>query len=90
MSQDDIAAERGLTVAEVAARYRVGEDKVRTWIRRGELRAVNTASRLSGRPRWVITPAALAELEAQRGHGGASALPKRPRRARRQQRDYYP
>jgi transposase len=47
---DSISA-RGLTVADVAARYRVGEDKVRLWIRRGELAAINTAATLCGKPR---------------------------------------
>jgi excisionase family DNA binding protein len=32
---------RGLTVREVARRYRVCKDKVLGWIRRGELIAVN-------------------------------------------------
>jgi excisionase family DNA binding protein len=41
---------RGLTVREVARRYRVSPDKVRAWIRRGELAAVNTASTLCGKP----------------------------------------
>jgi excisionase family DNA binding protein len=50
----------GMTVREVARRYRVGEDKVRGWIQRGEMRAVNTAATLCGRPRWVVLPADLA------------------------------
>ena len=53
------STQAGLTVADVARRYRVGEDKVRGWIARGELRAVNTATVLCGRPRWVISPDAL-------------------------------
>src|SRR5262249_18503933 len=44
----------GLTVRDVARRYRVGEDKVRTWIARGELKAINTAAALCGRPRWIV------------------------------------
>jgi hypothetical protein len=46
----------GLTVRDVARRYRVGEDKVRGWIARGELAAINTATVMCGRPRWVIPP----------------------------------
>jgi hypothetical protein len=34
----------GLTVREFALRYRVGEDKVRGWITRGEVTAINTAA----------------------------------------------
>jgi transposase len=78
----------GLTVHDVARRYRVGEDKVRNWITRGELRAVNTATTLCGRPRWVIPPEALAEFEARRS--GAQVSEPRPRRRRVQAIDFYP
>jgi hypothetical protein len=71
----------GLTTADVARRYRVGEDKVRSWIGKGELAAINTAALLSGRPRWVITAEALAEFERRRS-GGPPAKPA-PRRRRK-------
>ena len=48
------ASARGLTVADVARRYRVGEDKVRAWIRGGELKALNTAMSGCGKPRFVV------------------------------------
>src|SRR5262245_18072506 len=51
---DTPPAARGLTVRDVARRYRVSPDKVRAWITSGELRAVNTATALCGRPRWVV------------------------------------
>lgn len=85
---DESTAPRGLTVAEVARKYRVGEDKVRGWIRRGELRAVNTAGARSARPRFVVPPEAVAEFEARRS---AAAPPKPPRRARKRAAvDYFP
>jgi hypothetical protein len=78
----------GLTVRDVSLRYRVGEDKVRGWIRRGELRAVNTATTLCGKPRWVIPVEALAEFECRRT---ASPPPKPPRRRRCPEMiDFYP
>jgi hypothetical protein len=77
----------GLTVRDVSRRYRVGEDKVRGWIRTGLLEAVNTAATLSGRPRWVILPQALERFEAGRR---ASAPKPRPRRRRRAGIDFYP
>lgn len=46
----------GMTPREVARRYRVSPDKARAWIRKGELRAVNTATGLGGKPRWVVLP----------------------------------
>jgi transposase len=78
----------GLTVREVARRYRVGEDKVRRWIARGELAAINTAAALCGRPRWVVTPEALAAFERRR----TPAPPPEKRRPRRRQDevDYFP
>lgn len=78
---------RGLTVRDVAARLRVGTSKVRAWIARGQLAALNTADVVCGRPRWVVTPEALAEFEARR----SSAPPPKPARRRRLAvRDYYP
>jgi hypothetical protein len=78
----------GLTVADVARRYRVSPDKIRSFIRRGELVAINTATALCGRPRFVIMPEALAEFERQRLAGPP------PKPARRKKRtalvDYYP
>ncbi len=78
----------GLTVADVARRLRVGEDKVRNWITKGELRAINTAAALCGKPRYVVTPEALAEFENRR----AAAPPPKPQRRRREQAaiDYFP
>src|SRR5437667_12869674 len=66
----------GLTVRDLARRYRVGADKVRSWIARGELAAINTAATLCGRPRWVVTADTLAEFERRRT-GGPPAKPAR-------------
>jgi transposase len=78
----------GLTVRDLARRYRVGGDKVRGWIERGELRAINTSATLCGRPRWVIPPEALKEFETRR-NGGPLPQPAR-RRKPRDLVDYYP
>jgi hypothetical protein len=78
----------GLTVREVARRYRVGEDKVRAWIRVGHLAALNTATALCGKPRWVVLPDALAAFEQGRSAGRAP-VPAR-RRKRTTAVDYYP
>lgn len=80
---------RGLTVADVARRYRVSEDKVRSWIARGELKATNTATNLSGRPRWVISPDALVELERRRA-GGPVPTTKKRKRKNTYEVDYFP
>jgi transposase len=78
----------GLTVADVARRYRVSPDKIRAWIRRGELRAINTADALSGKPRFVVTTDALAEFEKRRT---TTPTPKPQRRKRQPQLiDFYP
>jgi hypothetical protein len=78
----------GLTVADVALRYRVSPDKVRAWIARGELAAVNTSAVLSGRPRWVITAEALGDFEKRRAGGPPPTPPRRRRRPA--QIDFYP
>ena len=68
------------TVADLAHRWRVGEDKVRTFLRRGELIGVNVATDRAGKPRWRITAESVRAFEERR----SSAPP--PRRGRRQRR----
>jgi len=76
-------------VRDVARRYRVSPDKVRRWIDRGELLAVNTAAALCGRPRWVIPAEALVEFEKGR-RGGPTPKPQRRQRRRVHEIDFYP
>ncbi len=79
---------RGLTVADVAKRYRVGEDKVRAWIKSGLLKAVNTQDVACGKPRFVVLPEALTEFERTRS---PAPFPKVPRRRRPTgQIDFFP
>jgi hypothetical protein len=78
----------GLTVRDAAARYRVSPDKIRSWIRRGELVAINTADGKCRKPRFVIPPEALERFERGRQAG---APPKPQRRTKRQAAiDYFP
>lgn len=77
---------RALTVAEVAQHYRVSPDKVRAWIGRGELVAVNVAASLCGKAQLRVTPEALAAFERKR----AAGTPPSPRRRKRTvQVDYF-
>ncbi len=69
----------GCTPSELARRYGVSPDKVLAWIRAGELRAVNVATRCTGRPRYVILPEAISAFEAAR----SVAPPPRVARKRR-------
>jgi excisionase family DNA binding protein len=79
----------GLTTQDIARRFRVSEEKVRRWIHNGELRAINTATVLSGRPRWVIPPEALTEFEQRRAGGPAPKLQRRRKRPKAGFVDYY-
>lgn len=69
LSPQDIATSRGINVL-----------KPLTWIKTGELRAVNMATKPGGLPRWRIAPADLEAFDAAR-----AAVPQAPvtRRARR-------
>lgn len=78
-----------LTVRDVAKRYRCSPDKIRLFIARGELAAVNIATALCGRPRWVITTEALADFEKRRA-GGPPPKPARRKRKPTGLVDYYP
>ncbi len=80
--------QHGLTVREVAARFRVGKTRIHEWIRSGQLSAINTAPIRSSRPRWVILPDALAAFE--RGRQGGAPAPQPQRRRRPAVKDYFP
>lgn len=55
-----------LTPPEVARLFRISVGKVMTWIRNGELRAVNIAMRPGGRSRYRIDRADIADFELRR------------------------
>jgi hypothetical protein len=79
--------QRGLTVSDVARLFRVRRDRVRLWIERGELKALNTADPLHA-PRFVILPHHLEEFERRR-----AATPAKPTTRRKRQqagKDYFP
>lgn len=73
----------GLTTPEVARALRVSADKVRAWIRRGELGAINTGT--VDRPRFVVLPRHLEAFEQARRVGPARTA----RRRRRTGVDFY-
>ena len=69
-----------LTPPKLAIRYGVEPSKVLAWIRSGELRAVNVATRSTGRPRYRINEADVLVFENRR----AGKVDKAPPRRRRQ------
>jgi hypothetical protein len=81
-------AGRGWTPNELARLLRVSPDRVRAWIVRGELQALNTATTRCGRPRYVVLPHHLAAFEQTRRAGEPPKPPRR--RCRREAVDYYP
>jgi excisionase family DNA binding protein len=58
--------ESWLTPPQLAKQLGVSPEKVLTWIRSGELPGVNVAERLTGRPRWRISPEALEQFLKRR------------------------
>jgi hypothetical protein len=69
MAGDDLP--RGLTPREVARILRVAPVRVRAWIKRGILGAVNVAGAKCAKARFVILPHHLAEFERTRAAGPA-------------------
>jgi predicted site-specific integrase-resolvase len=58
---------RSYTVAEVADRFAVSEHVVLSWIKTGQIRALNCArSPAAKRPTWRIPESSIAEFEARR------------------------
>ena len=68
-----------MTPPEVAQRLRVNAGKVLSWIRAGELPALNVATRPTGRPRYRISEADLLVF-ANRRAGAALPTPRRSKR----------
>jgi excisionase family DNA binding protein len=66
---------RNLSVSQVAARLYVGDDKIRDWIKNGEMEALNVASRLGKRPRWRISEEALVAFERKRSSTASVTAP---------------
>lgn len=76
----DVPPRNGYSVADLAARWRIGPDKINGFIRRGELLAVNVATHTSARPQWRVMPEEVAKFEARRT---SAPVPKPTRRRRR-------
>jgi len=72
-----------LTLSQIAASRQVKQQFLSAEIRAGRLRAVDVSSNPgSGRPRWRISPEALAAWEASR-----TCSPPEPRTRRRRRKD---
>jgi excisionase family DNA binding protein len=70
--------ERWVTPPTIAKRLAVTCDKVLTWIRSGQLRAVNLSDK--GRPRWKISPEDLAAFLESKSNRVTAEPPTRKRR----------
>ena len=68
---------------EIAADYGISPEKVISWIRSGELRAIDASTRRGGRPRYLIDIEDLKAFEARR----ASTPPPKSRQRRKRQSD---
>ena len=76
-----VVEQHTLTPPELARRWRVKPERIIAWIRAGELRAFNVASRPGvGKPRYRIPQDAIIEFENRR----SAAQVKTTRRRRRQ------
>jgi hypothetical protein len=77
----------GFSVADLCRRWKVGPDKIRAFLHRGELVGVNLAANLSARPQWRITRESVELFERRRT---SAPPPKPPRRRKPTLVDYYP
>ena len=68
-----------LTPPELAARWGIDCHKVLQWIRSGELKAIDAATKLGGRPRFLIDESDIAAFELRRTVGGSAPTPRRRR-----------
>jgi hypothetical protein len=68
-----------LTPPELAAQWGIDPAKILTWIRSGELRAIDASTRRGGKPRFLIDLADVAAFEAARAVGPAPKVQRRKR-----------
>jgi excisionase family DNA binding protein len=77
-----------MTPRELAKLLRVSADRVRGWIRSGQLHAIDVATPRCGKSRFIILPHHVSEFERARRAGPA------PKSVRRRKRtcfvDYFP
>lgn len=66
-------AKSKLTPPELARLWGISPDKVLSWIRSGELRAINIATDRTARPRYVIDEKDIAAFEQRRANGSQPA-----------------
>ena len=81
---------RGYTPRELAKVLRVSPDRVRGWIKAGQLEAIDTSTACLGRPRFVILPHHVAEFERRRKTGPPRKRPIRRRSPKTNFVDFYP
>ncbi len=86
--EHNTASARGLSVADLASLLRVSKNKIRNWIGNGTLKAINVASNLCQRPRWIVLPESLAEFQKLRASGSPTRQPRRRRQCT--EKDWYP
>jgi len=80
-----IDAQVKLTPPQVARRYGVSPERIISWIRSGELHAIDVSSRPGiGRPRFRVDPADLVAFDARRA---VVTTPKASRRRKRKDPD---
>jgi hypothetical protein len=66
------------SVRDLCARYGVGEHTVLSWIRCGDISAIDVSRKQGGKPKWRTTQEALVAFELAR-----TAAPPPPKRKRR-------
>jgi Helix-turn-helix domain len=81
---------RGYTPNELARLLRVSPDRIRGWIKAGQLGAIDTARHRCGRPRFVILPQHLEEFERRCRAATTIAKPAPRRRQQPGLIDFYP
>ena len=69
-----------LTPPQLGRLWGLAPEKILTWIRNGELAALNVATTLGGRPRWLIDVDEIARFEARR-HSQPKRVPQPRRRS---------
>ena len=70
---------------ELAAMWGISPDKIVSWIKSGELRAIDASTSRNQRPRYLIDVDDLADFEARR----SCSPPPKPRRRHRQSKTVF-
>lgn len=78
-----------ITPPAIARRFGITHEKVMHWIKSGQLKAVNIATRPTGRPRYVVAETELQAFENRRASVPMTPIPRKRKETAHVGREWF-